>query len=156
MGLENYFPVDLVALLIASLSFWISLRTLSRTKANDIFALRQSVLLKAEMARSAWYKLRHEADSLIQQVNLHSTTDSPKKALLLDYLADHREHLNLCIRDAVAMAEDVHSNVDKFNEKKCRDYLRSIEPNLEILDRNQGVVGRRVSDLLNQLNTTST
>lgn len=155
MGLEDASQVDLVAVLIALFSLWVAVRALNRTKANDLFALRQSVLLKAEMARSEWYKLNHENGSLIQRVRLRLPTDSPEAAILLDFLASQRDHLDLCIRDAVALAEDVHANVDKFNEKKCRYYLRLIEPSLETLARNQGVAERKVSDLLDRWGATS-
>lgn len=156
MGLENASQVDLVVVLIGLLGLWAAVRALNRTKANDLFALRQSVLLKAEMARSEWYKLNHENGSLIQRVSLRLPSDSPEAALLLlDFLASQRDHFDLCIRDAVAMAEDVRANVDKFNEKKCRYYLRLIEPSIEILARNQGVAERKVSDLLDRLGTTS-
>lgn len=153
MGLENISLVDLASLLIALLSLWIALRALHRTKTNDLFVLRQSVLLKGEIVRSEWYKLRHENDSLVQRVSLYSPCGMPETALLLDFLADQREHLDMCIRDAVALAEDVQANVDKFDEKKCRYYLRLIEPSLELLARSQGVAERKVSDLLDRLAT---
>lgn len=63
--------------------------------------------------------------------------------------------LDLCIRDAVALAEDVQMNVDAFNEKKCQDYLRLIEPSIEKLTRNQGVAERKVSDFLERLSATT-
>lgn len=113
------------------------------------------MLLKAEIARSAWYKLSHENDSLTQRVRFCTPSGSPEAALLLDFLGSQRDHFNLCIRDAVAMAEDVYANVDKFNEKKCRDYLRLIEPSIEKLIRNHGVAERKVTDLLDRLGTTN-
>lgn len=155
MFLADASQVDLVAVLIALLGLWVAVRAFNRAKANDLFALRQSVLLKAEIARSAWYNLSHENDSLIQRVSLRLPSGSPEAALLLDFLASQRDHFGLCIRDAVAMAEDVHANVDKFNERKCRDYLRRIEPSIEMLARNQGVAERKVSDLLDRLGTKS-
>ncbi len=149
------FPVELTALIISLLSLWIAVRALNTTKGNDLFALRQKVLLSSESARSAWYKLRHENDSMIQQVTLDSGIESPERASLLDFLADQRDHLDMCIRDAVALADDVRAHVGVFDEKKCREYLRLIEPSLEILARNQGVAERKVSDLLNRLAATS-
>lgn len=155
MGLQNFLLPELMALLISLLSLWVAVRALNRTKNNDLFALRQSVLLNSENARSAWYKLWHENNSLMQRVTLHLPSGSPETASLLDFLADQRDHLELCIRDAVALAKDVRANVDKFDEKKCREYLRLIEPSLEILARNQGVAERKVSDLLNRQVVTS-
>ena len=151
MGFEDASQVDLVAVLVALLSLWVAVRALNRTKANDLFALRQNVLLKAEIARSAWYQLSHENKSLIQRVRLCSPTGLPEAALILEYLNGQRDYLDLCIRDAVALAEDVQKNVDAFNEKTCREYLRLIEPSIEKLTRNQGVSERKVSDLLERL-----
>lgn len=149
------FPVELTALIISLLSLWIAVRALKRTKSNDLFALRQNVLLSSESARSAWYKLRHENDSMIQRVTLHSGIEPPERASLLDFLADQRDHLDMCIRDATALADYVRAHVGVSDEKKCREYLRLIEPSLEILARNQGVAERKGSDLLNRLAATS-
>lgn len=154
MWLEDASQVDLVAVLVALLSLWVAVRALNRTKANELFALRQSVLLKAEVARSAWYALNHENSSLIQRVRLCLPGDSPQATLMLEFLNGHRDHLDQCIRDAVALAEDVQMNVDTFNEKKCREYLRLIEPSIEKLTRNQGVVERKVNDLLELMRAT--
>lgn len=155
MGLEDASQVDLVAVLVALLSLWVAVRALNRTKTNDLFALRQNVLLKAEAARSAWYQLNHENNSLIQRVRLCSSGGLPEAALMIEFLNSQRDLLDLCIRDAVALAEDVQMNVDAFNEKKCRHYLRLIEPNIEKLKRNQGVAERKVSDFLKRLSTTT-
>jgi hypothetical protein len=155
MGFEDASQVDLVAVLVALLSLWVAVRALNRTKASDLYALRQNVLLKAEVARSAWYKLNHENNSLIQRVRLCSSSDSPETALMIEFLNTQRDHLDLCIRGAVALAEDVRMNVDTFNEKKCRDYLRLIDPSIEKLTRNQGVAERKVSDFLERLSATT-
>lgn len=148
MGFEDASQVDLVAVLVALLSLWIAVRALNRTKANDLFALRQNVLLKAEVARSAWYKLNHENNSLIQRIRLSPSNSSPEAVLIIEFLNSHCDHLDQCIRDAVALAEDVQKNVDTFNEKKCRDYLRLIEPSIEKLTRNQGVAEKKIADLM--------
>lgn len=57
---------------------------------------------------------------------------------MIEFLNSQRDHLDLCIRDAVALAEDVQMRVDAFNEKKCRDYLRLIEPSIENIDTQSG------------------
>ena len=155
MWLEDASQVDLVAVLVALLSLWVAVRALNRTKDNDLFALRQNVLLKAEVARSAWYALNHENASLIQRVRLSLPGGSPQAASMIEFLYDQRDHLDQCIRDAVALAEDVQMNVDTFNEKKCRDYIRLIEPSIEKLTRNQGVAERKVNDLLELMGATT-
>lgn len=155
MGFEDASQVDLVAVLVALLSLWVAVRALNRTKANELFALRQNVLLKAEIARSAWYKLNHENNSLIQRVRLSTPSGSPEALLMLEFLESQRDHFNLCIRDAVALAEDVQMNVETFKEQKCRDYLRLIEPSIEKLTRNQGVTERKVCELLERLAPTT-
>lgn len=148
MGFEDASQIDLVAVLVALFSLWVAVRALNRTKASDLFALRQNVLLKAEVARSAWYKLNHENNSLIQRVLLGTSNSSTEAALIIKFLNSHRDHLDQCIRDAVALAEDVQKNVDTFSEKKCRAYLRLIEPSIEKLTRNQGVAEKKIGDLL--------
>ena len=140
--------MNILTLVIALLSFGVSVWTLWRTKSNDKFALRQSVLLKVESARSAWYKLRHEADSLVHAATISLPSGSPEAEMVMSFLNDHREHLDLCIRDAVALAEDVQANVETFDEKKCREYLRHIEPSIEKLVRNQGVLKLKVNELI--------
>ncbi|MCY1377944.1 hypothetical protein D9M69_655430 [compost metagenome] len=54
----------------------------------------------------------------------------------------------------MAFAEDVQMNVETFNEKKCRYYLRLMEPSIEKLTRNQGVTERKVNDLLELMGAT--
>jgi hypothetical protein len=53
MGLKDASQVDLVVVLVAFLSLWVSVGALNRTKVNYLFALRQNVLLKIDIARSA-------------------------------------------------------------------------------------------------------
>ncbi|MGZ9738102.1 hypothetical protein ACXX83_06620 [Pseudomonas sp. GNP012] len=151
IGLEDASKFELVAMLGALLSLWTSLRASKRSRASELFALRQNVLLKAEIARSAGCKLNHENNSLMQRVLLCLPDGSPLAASTLEFLSSHRDHLEQCISDAVALADYVQKNVETFNKKKCRYYLRCIEPNLETLTCNQGVAEQKVNDLLEQL-----
>jgi hypothetical protein len=140
--------VDVVTLLIALVSLLVAIRALSRTKSNELFALRQSLVLKSEQARSEWHRLNRENESVLKQVQSRFPTVLPEVAVLLEYLLGQREHFELCLRDAAALAEDIHRNVDKFSEKKCRQYLRDIDPSLEMLSRNQGVTKVRLEELI--------
>lgn len=115
---------------------------------TELFTLRQSVVIKAEQARSEWHKLNRENESLIRDVRHRFTAVLPEVAALLEFLIGQREHFVLCLRDSAALAEDVHATVDTFNEKKCRLYLRDIEPSLEMLARNQGVSTKRYEEIV--------
>ncbi|MGH2434983.1 MAG: hypothetical protein ACOKSU_25985 [Pseudomonas sp.] len=123
---------------------------------TELFTLRQSVVTKAEQARSEWHKLNMENESLIRDVRHRFTARLPEVAALLDFLIDQREHFALCLRDSAALAEDVHATVDTFNEKKCRLYLRDIEPSLEMLARNQGVSTKRYEEILRRMQDSTT
>lgn len=70
---------------------------------------------------------------------------------MLEFLQCQREHLALCISDASALADDVQANVEGFSERKCKDYLRLIEPSIEKLTRNRGVSERKMTELLERL-----
>lgn len=140
--------VDVVTLLIALVSLLVAMRALSRTKSNEIFALRQSLVLKSEQARSEWHRLNRENESVIKQVQSRFSEDLPEVATMLEFLLGQREHFYLCLSDAAALAEDIHANADKFNEKKCRRYLRDIDPSLEVLSRNRGVIQGRMEELI--------
>lgn len=140
--------VDLLTLLIALVSLSVAMRALSRTESNELFALRQSLVLKSEQARSEWHKLNRENESVIKQVQSRFSADLPEVEAMLEFLLGQREHFHLCLSDAAALAEDIHKNVDGFNEKKCRSYLRDIDPSLEVLFRNRGVIQARVDELM--------
>lgn len=146
---------DVVTLLIALVSLLVAMHALSRTKSNEIFALRQSLVLKSEQARSEWHRLNRENESVIKQVQSRFSVDLPEVAALLDFLLGQREHFHLCLSDAAALAKDIHTNVDKFSEKKCRSYLRDIDPSLEVLSRNRGVVQGRMEELMARLDVSS-
>lgn len=151
MGIDGPSIVDWVAVLIALSSLWVSVRSLDRGKRNELFMLRQRVLLEAERARSAWYALNHENDALIHKVQLNSALSPSQRNTALEFLEGHSEHLVICIRDASALADDVQANVEGFSEKKCKEYLRLIEPSIEKLARNRGVSERKVTQLMERL-----
>lgn len=155
MELGKISVLDVATLLIALLSLFVAWRALSRTKSNELFALRQSLVIKSEQARSGWYQLNRENESLIKRVKSHFRDRLPVAQELLDFLIGQREYLALCIRDTTALADDIHAKVDKFSEKKCRSYLRDIDPSLEILARNQGVAERRFEELLARIDVAS-
>ncbi len=121
----------------------------------ELFALRQSIVTKAEQARSEWHKLNRENETLIRDVRHRFSAELPEVAALLDFLIGQREHFARCLRDSAALAEDVHATVDTFNEKKCRLYLRYIEPSLEKLARNQGVSTKRYEEILGRMQEAS-
>ncbi|MFI8645912.1 hypothetical protein ACIGJK_14105 [Pseudomonas iridis] len=143
--------VDVVTFVLALASLFVAIRALSRTKSNELFALRQSLVIKSEQARSEWYRLNRENEAVIKQIQSRFSEVLPEVSVLLEGLREHREHLGNCIRDAAALAEDIHANVDKFSEEKCRQYLRSIDPSLEMLSRNQGVTKGRFEELIARL-----
>lgn len=140
--------VDAVTFVLALLSLLVAMRALSRTRSNELFALRQSLVIKSEQARSEWLGLNRENEAIIKQVQSRFPAAAPEAAMLLEFLLGQREHFDLCLRDATALAEDIHSNVDKFSEKKCRRYLRDIDPSLEMLFRNRGVTKGRFEELI--------
>lgn len=147
--------VDVITLLIALLSLVVAWWALRRAKMTELHALRQSIVTKAEQARSEWHKLNRENETLIRDVSHRFSADLPEVAALLDFLIGQREHFALCLRDSAALAEDVHATVDTFNEKKCRLYLRYIEPSLEKLARNQGVSTKRYEEILRRTQEAS-
>ena len=147
--------VDLFTLVFALLSLAVAWRALSRTKSNELFALRQSLVVKSEQARTGWYQLNRENESLIKRIGSYFRDNRPVAQELLDFLAGQRDHLRQCIADSKALADDIHNNVDTFSEKKCRTYLREIDPSLEILARNQGMAEKRFEELLARIDEAS-
>ncbi|NWA32683.1 hypothetical protein HX817_14125 [Pseudomonas sp. C6002] len=155
MELGTVSLVDAVTLLIALVSLLVAVRALGRTKSNEVFSLRQSLVIKSEQARSEWHKLSRENESVIKQVEARFSAALPEVGVMLEFLLGQRQHLEMCLRDAAALAEDIHRNVDNFSEKKCRLYLRSIDPSLEMLSRNRGVVQGRMEELMARLDSSS-
>lgn len=140
-----------LALFVSILSLFVSWFALRRVKANTLFELRQRVLTQAEAVRTAWIGLSRENRSLVHR--MQQTTDIPpqQKGMILEFLADHDKHLDQCLLDACAMAEDVQANGQDFDEKKCKHYLWQIEPSLEKLARNKGADEVRMKELLETL-----
>lgn len=118
---------------------------------TELFALRQRVVTKSEQARSEWHKLNKENESLIRDVRHRFSAELPEVATLLDFLIGQREHFALCVRDSTSLADEVHATVDTFDEKKCRLYLRNVEPSLEILARYQGDSTKRYEEILRRM-----
>ncbi|MDY4311216.1 hypothetical protein SOX05_15135 [Pseudomonas putida] len=147
--------VDVFTLIFALLSLAVAWRALSRTKSNELFALRQSLVVKSEQARTGWYQLNRENESLIKRVGSYFRDNRPVAQELLDFLTGQRDHLKQCIADSKALADHIHKNVDTFSEKKCRTYLREIDPSLEILARNQGMAEKRFDELLARIDEAS-
>nr|WP_314872211.1 hypothetical protein [uncultured Pseudomonas sp.] len=143
--------IDVITLLIALLSLVVAWWALRRAKMTELFTLRQSVVTMSEKARSEWRKLNTENESLIRDVGYQFPAELPEAAALLEFLIGQRDHFALCLRDSAALAEDIHATVDTFNEKKCRLYLREIEPSLEMLARNQGVLTKRYEEILGRM-----
>lgn len=148
--------VDAITLCIALLSLVVAWWALRRTTVTELFALRQSVVTKVEQARSEWHKLNRENESLIRDVRLRFPAGLPELAALLDFLIGQRGHFAHCLRDSAALAQDVHATVETFSEKKCRLYLRDIEPSLEMLARNQGVSTKRYEEILFRMQDSTT
>lgn len=156
MEIGKFSLIDVFTLSLAFLSLAVAWRALHRTRSNELFALRQSLVVKSEQARTGWYQLNRENESLIRRVGSYFRANRPVAQELLDFLTEQREHLKQCIKDAKALADDIHENVETFSEKKCRVYLRQIDPSLEILARNQGMAEKRFDDLLSRIDEAST
>jgi len=148
MEAEYFSMADGVAIAVALLSLWLTLRQSRRQKTNEIFTLRQSVLLKAEQARSAWYALNHENEMLLFRVRNALEIDPKIREIALNFLDAQKEHIKSSILDASALAEDVAKNVNSFSEDKCQKYLQLIEPSIERLRRSTGVSEMRISQIL--------
>ena len=140
-----------LALFVSILSLLVSWFALRRVKANTLFELRQRVLMQAEAARTAWVGLSRENRSLVHRTQQATDIPLQLKGMILEFLADHDQHLDQCLLDAHAMAEDVLENGQSFDEKKCKHYLWLIEPSLEKLARNKGAAEVQMRELLETL-----
>ena len=117
MKIGTFTLVDLVTLLFALGSLLVAMRALSRTKSSELFALRQSLVIKSEQARSEWYGLNRENEAVIREVESRFSAALSEVAAMQEFLLAQRENFSQCLRDAAALAEDIHTNVDKFSEK---------------------------------------
>lgn len=138
-------------LLVALIGMWRSERALSRSKGNELGLLRQSVILKAEAARSEWYKLNRENDTVIHRLEVNRDLPPELRAILSAVLKDWKEFLGMSIADASAFAEDALTNSANFNEKDCKERLTAIEVSIEKLKRNQGESERRYNQLVERV-----
>ncbi|MBI6781615.1 MULTISPECIES: hypothetical protein [Pseudomonas] len=150
MNLDEIPVAALLALAVSLFGLWRAERAQGRSRAAERFLLQQTVLLKVEAARSEWYALERENNTLILRLSLDSGLQPELRAIASDYLKGQKEFLAMCIADATACAENVFANGTKFSEKKCRDDLRLIELSLEKLRRNQGVSERKFDELMQQ------
>ncbi|MEQ4619580.1 MAG: hypothetical protein ABN482_16255 [Corticimicrobacter sp.] len=139
---------SIIPLAISIFSFFISLYALYRSRNSEIFSLRQRVLIESQKAKSSWYYLRRENDSVLHKTAVDSSIPPQLKTLISEFLQEHGEFIENSIKDACALADDVYKNIEKFNQKKCYRYLRFLEPGAEILARNQGESKRRVNEMI--------
>jgi hypothetical protein len=137
-----------LALAVALFGIWRGERTQSRARANELYLLRQTVLLKAEATRTEWYALNRENDMLIHRLSLNRELHSELRKVVSEFLQGAKEFLSMCIADATALADDVFANGENFSEKKCREYLRLMDVSLEKLRRNQGVSELKFNELM--------
>lgn len=140
-----------LALVVSILSLGVSWSALRKADATTLFDLRRRVLTKAEAARTAWIELSRENRSLVHRIQQTTDIAPQPKAMALEFLADQDAHLDQCLRDACALAEDVQENGQDFDEKKCKHYLWLIEPSLEKLARNKGAIEAQMKELLETL-----
>lgn len=110
--------------------------------------LRQEVLIKAEKTRSFWARSIQDHKSLIHKAEINHRIEPKLRVDLIAFLRNHQEFLDQCEVDASAFARDVYENGAKFSESKCREYLRMLDPNLEVFERIKGVPERKYIELL--------
>ncbi len=137
-----------IALAVSAFSFLFNVIGFYRSTAKDLFSLRQEVLTKAEKTRSSWAKSIHSNKSLIHKTEVNNRLEPELRAMLINFLESHQEFLEQCAADASAFADDAYKNGTKFTERKCREYLRMLEPNLEVFERTGGVAERKYIDLM--------
>lgn len=150
MDLDAIPVAALLALAVSLFGLWRGERAHIRSREAERFLLQQAVLLKAEAARSEWYALNRENDTLILRLSLHTDLQPELRVIVSDYLQGQKEFLALCIADATAYAENVFAIGTTFSEKRCREDIRLIELSLEKLRRNQGVSERKYDELMQQ------
>jgi hypothetical protein len=150
MDLESIPVTALLALAVSLFGLWRGERAQGRAREAERFLLQQTVLLKAEAARSEWYILNRENSTLIHRLSLQSELRPELRAITSEYLQGQKEFLAMCIADATAYAENVFATCAKFSVKKCREELRLIEVSIEKLKRNQGVSERKFDELMQQ------
>jgi hypothetical protein len=139
---------SLLALAVSLFALWRTERMQHRARANELYLLRQNLLLKAEAARSEWYKLDRETDTLTHRLALNNDLNPELRAITSNFLQDRKEFFRQCIADASAFAEHAHVNRERYTEKECKERLTAVEVSLEKLRRNQGEAVRRFDQLM--------
>lgn len=139
---------SIIPLVVSILSFFISSYALYRSQNSEVFSLRQRVLIESQKAKSSWYYLRRENNSVLHKIEVDSSISPQLKSHLYEFLQGHGEFIENSIKDACALADDVYKNIEKFNQRKCYRYLRFLEPGAEILARNQGESKRRIHEMI--------
>lgn len=137
-----------IALAVSAFSFLFNVIGFYRSRAKDLFSLRQEVLTKAEKTRSSWARSIQNNNSLIHKAEVNNRLEPELQAMLINFLGSHQEFLKQCEADASAFAKDVYENGAKFTESKCREYLRMLDPNLEVFERTEGVAERKYIELM--------
>ncbi|QAY83362.1 hypothetical protein [Pseudomonas arsenicoxydans] len=137
-----------IALAVSAFSFLFNVIGFYRSRAKDLFSLRQEVLTKAEKTRSSWARSIQNNKSLIHKAEVNNRLEPELQAMLINFLGSHQEFLEQCEADASAFAKDVYENGAKFTESKCREYLRMLDPNLEVFERTEGVAERKYIELM--------
>ncbi|RON72301.1 hypothetical protein BK671_00145 [Pseudomonas fluorescens] len=137
-----------IALAVSGFSFLFNVIGFYRSRAKDLFSLRQEVLTKAEKTRSCWARSIQNNKSLIHKAEVNNRLEPELRAMLINFLGSHQEFLEQCDADASAFAKDVYENGAKFTESKCREYLRMLDPNLEVFERTGGVAERKYIELM--------
>ncbi len=137
-----------IALAVSAFSFLFNVIGFYRSRAKDLFSLRQEVLIKAEKTRSSWARSIQNNKSLIHKAETNNRLESELRVILINFLRSHQEFLEQCEADISVFADDVYENGAKFTEGKCREYLRMLEPNLEVFERTDGVAERKYIELM--------
>ncbi|WP_146047201.1 MULTISPECIES: hypothetical protein [Pseudomonas syringae group] len=148
MDLQSIPIASLLALAVSLFALWRTERVQNRSRANELYLLRQNLLLKAEAARSEWYKLDRETDTLVHRLSLNNDLNPELRKITSNFLQDRQEFFRQCIADASAFAEHAHTNRERYTEKECRERLTAVEVSLEKLRRNQGEAERRFNQLM--------
>lgn len=140
--------LSILALTISLFTLWRTVNVQNRSRASELYLLRQNLLLKAEAARSEWYKLDRESDTLAHRLSLNHDLNPELRAITSNFLQERREFFRQCIADASAFAEHAHANRERYTEKECKERLTAVEVSLEKLRRNQGEAERRFNQLM--------
>lgn len=93
-------------------------------------------------------EINSRSKSLIHKAEINHRIEPKLRVDLIAFLRNHQEFLDQCEVDASAFARDVYENGAKFSESKCREYLRMLDPNLEVFERIKGVPERKYIELL--------